>query len=235
MTEAEWLSSGEPEKMLVCLGEQGLITQKAGGHRRLRLFVVACCRRAWDCFSQEERHAIVVAEVQADRRKQDASAIEAAALLVPEDPPGTKWNPTRCAARFALTDRPWDAACRGPRNVASVVAIRDSGGEWPLLHDSAYNASRARELARQADVLRDVFGNPFHSPTLAPEWLAWGDGVVPALAKGIYEDCAFDRLPILADALEEAGCTDTDVLGHCRGKGPHVRGCWVVDLAMRKK
>jgi hypothetical protein len=55
------------------------------------------------------------------------------------------------------------------------------------------------------------------------------------LATAIYEESAFDRLPILADALEEAGCTDVELLGHLRGPGPHVRGCWVVDLITGKK
>jgi hypothetical protein len=58
---------------------------------------------------------------------------------------------------------------------------------------------------------------------------------VPKLAASIYEQRAFDRLPVLADALEEAGCTDADILGHLRGPGPHVRGCWAVDLILGKR
>jgi hypothetical protein len=65
-----------------------------------------------------------------------------------------------------------------------------------------------------------------------PEWLAWNGGTVPALARAIYAERAFDRLPILADALEEAGCTDAALLAHCRGPGPHVRGCWAIDLIL---
>jgi hypothetical protein len=64
--------------------------------------------------------------------------------------------------------------------------------------------------------------------------LAWRDSTIRKLAKSIYDDRAFDRLPLLADALEEAGCTDADILAHCRGDGPHVRGCWVVDLILGK-
>jgi hypothetical protein len=55
------------------------------------------------------------------------------------------------------------------------------------------------------------------------------------MAEVIYADSAFDRLPVLADALEEAGCTISDILDHCRGPGPHVRGCWVVDLLLGKE
>jgi hypothetical protein len=63
----------------------------------------------------------------------------------------------------------------------------------------------------------------------------WNESTVTELAQAIYTDRAFDRLPILADALEEAGCTDAAILEHCRGPGPHVRGCWVVDLLLGKE
>ncbi len=71
---------------------------------------------------------------------------------------------------------------------------------------------------------------PFRSMSINPMRLTWNGGTVVKLAQGIYDDHAFDRLPILADALEEVGCHDADILGHCRHPGPHVRGCWVVDL-----
>jgi hypothetical protein len=73
------------------------------------------------------------------------------------------------------------------------------------------------------------------SITVDPTWLSWNDGVVVNLAQAVYEERAFDCLPVLADALEEAGCTDADILAHCRSVGPHVRGCWVVDLLLLKE
>ncbi|MEO2092077.1 MAG: hypothetical protein ABGY75_21700, partial [Gemmataceae bacterium] len=76
-------------------------------------------------------------------------------------------------------------------------------------------------------LLRCIFGNPFQPVAFADSWRS---ETVVALAAGIYAERAFDRLPILADALEEAGCDHPDVLAHCRGPGPHARGCWVVDL-----
>ena len=85
--------------------------------------------------------------------------------------------------------------------------------------------------AAQAAVLRDIFGNPFRPVTADRSWLT---STVVSLAQGIYAERAFDRLPILADALQDAGCEHPDVLGHCRGSGPHVRGCWVVDLLLGK-
>jgi hypothetical protein len=67
-----------------------------------------------------------------------------------------------------------------------------------------------------------------------PAWLRWQDGAAVHIVKAIYDERRFQDLPILADALEEAGCTDPEILGHCRGTGPHVRGCWVVDAILGK-
>jgi hypothetical protein len=80
--------------------------------------------------------------------------------------------------------------------------------------------------------LRDIVGNPFRPVSVEPSWRA---SPVLDLARSIYDERAFDRLPILADALEDAGCTNADILGHCRGGGDHVRGCWVVDLVLGKQ
>ena len=85
--------------------------------------------------------------------------------------------------------------------------------------------------AEQAPILRCIFGNPFRPATLDPNWRT---STVLALAQGIYDDRAFDRLPILADALQDAGCDNEEMLAHCRGEGPHARGCWVVDLVLGK-
>ncbi len=84
---------------------------------------------------------------------------------------------------------------------------------------------------RQADALRDALGNPFAPVAWEPSWRS---ETVVALAPGVHFDNAFDRLPILADALEEAGCDSQEVLTHCRDSGPHARGCWVVDAARGK-
>ena len=81
-----------------------------------------------------------------------------------------------------------------------------------------------------------MFGDPFYPAVLDASWLTWHSGVVRTLAQSVYDDRAFDRLPILADALEEAGCCDTTILSHCRQKAEHIRGCfWVVDLILAKK
>ncbi len=83
-----------------------------------------------------------------------------------------------------------------------------------------------------SDQIRDIFGNPFRPVACDPEWLT---SDVLALARGIYDDRAFDRMPILADALQDAGCDNDEVLNHCRDPNQiHVRGCWVVDLLLGK-
>src|SRR5262249_8908331 len=89
-----------------------------------------------------------------------------------------------------------------------------------------------KEEAIQTQLLHCIFGNPFRPVTLDPFWLTSN---VVALAQAIYDERAFERMPILGDALEDAGCDDDDLLAHCRGAGPHVRGCWVVDLLLGKE
>ena len=91
------------------------------------------------------------------------------------------------------------------------------------------------ESMRQAELLRDVIGNPFHRHVIDPAWLAWNGATVHRIASSIYESKNWDELPILADALEDAGCGDADILTHCRSTGLHTRGCWVVDLLLDKR
>lgn len=92
-------------------------------------------------------------------------------------------------------------------------------------------SSRLPESEQFVTIFHDIFGNPFRPVTINPRWLT---ETVVALATGIYSERAFDRMPILADALEDAGCDHADILDHCRSNGPHVRGCWVVDLLLGK-
>ncbi len=84
---------------------------------------------------------------------------------------------------------------------------------------------------KQAALVREIIGNPFRPVAIDPSWLS---STAFALAQGIYDDKAFDRLPILADALQDAGCENADLLNHLRSEGPHVKGCWVLDLILGK-
>jgi len=109
------------------------------------------------------------------------------------------------------------------RDTATLVAFavgRENSQPW------------MQERSLQSQLLRCVVGNPFRPVAVDPPWLTSN---VSALALGIYDERAFDRMPILADALEDAGCDDAEMLNHCREPGPHVRGCWVVDLLLGKE
>jgi hypothetical protein len=112
---------------------------------------------------------------------------------------------------------------------------------WAVVHSPYGAALRCSQESRlwrglhRSDLLRCITGNPFSPARIDPSWLAWDAGTVRNLAWGVYEERAFERLPILGDALEEAGCTDGAVLDHCRRPGPHARGCWVVDQILGKE
>lgn len=123
--------------------------------------------------------------------------------------------------------------------VAAVNASYDNEAYYAGAHDypdfepnHPHLMSRRAEQAAQCNLIRDIFGNPFRPINGDPAWLT---ETVVALAEGIYAERAFDRMPILADALEDAGCDNADVLNHCRQPGEHVRGCWVVDLLTGRK
>src|SRR5262249_6140035 len=120
------------------------------------------------------------------------------------------------AARAAAGETAWEAAWKAAFSAAWVETERATLGaceaEWEV----------------QADILRDMF--TFRPSQVSPSVLTWHGSTVPQLAQGIYDERAVDSLPILADALEDAGCNSNDLLSHLRGPGPHVRGCWVIDL-----
>jgi hypothetical protein len=145
----------------------------------------------------------------------------------------------------------WEDVCRWIDNQPTAGGERFRFFSWcvaelgwrPLLVKEEWTV--AWVLAREADLgghgpqqcafLRDLFGNPFCPlPRLPAAILAWNDGTVHRIAEGIYTERAFDRLPILADALEDAGCDNANILNHCRQPGVHVRGCWVIDSLLAK-
>jgi hypothetical protein len=213
------------------------------GHpRRRRLFGVACARQVWDLLSTDTRSAVLISERLADGRATDAD-LRAAAVQIPFG--GITYQQhAHIAAGYASAafyfhppaevnaQTMWnvhDAA----RNAAKAIATRVTGRappgqptpQWHAAWTAAYNAARAE----QADLVRDVFPPPGTSPAVEPGWLT---STVVALARRVYESRDFSPMPILADALQDAGCADELVLGHCRKTAPHVRGCWVVDLVL---
>src|SRR5262249_32405429 len=105
------------------------------------------------------------------------------------------------------------------------------GGNWGSTETLKRHQT---EFTRQADLLRDIIGNPFRPVTMDPAWAAWNGGTAVRLAEAMYRDHRFDAMPVLGDALEEAACTDTTILAHCRQLDGHVRGCWVADQLLGK-
>ncbi len=97
------------------------------------------------------------------------------------------------------------------------------------------SAGGVRDGEQPVALIRDVFGNPFRALPVDPGWLCFNNGVVGKLARACYEERDPARLAVLADAPEDAGFADQDILAHCRSGGPHVRGCWVVDLLLGKR
>lgn len=175
--------------------------------RKYALLAVACERRVFSPMTHPELRAAV-----------EAVERYAEGLLTPEEMAEIGW---------ASFDG-WSLA-----NHATESCQRAAGGRAdPSRWTPACEALAAAEAGVQARLIHDIFGNPFRPVACDPAWLSQ---TVLALAEAIYADRAFDRLPVLADALEEAGCDSPDILAHCRGDGPHVRGCWVIDAILGKE
>ena len=255
MTEAGWLACTDPEPMLGFLSRKearrnwlpfgrGLLAlMKIAGResafherptisrRRLRLFAAGCCRCIWDLLV-DERSKKVVAEAErfADGLVSWEEFSRTWLAGVPTWIPRGTYSAFSAAADAATATGDEDAASAAARaadRAAAAIA-------WSADLDSAAAWNSAKK--GQADVLRDIVGNPFRlPPAIEPAWLVWNDGTIRKIVQAIYEERAFDRLPILADALEDTGCDNVELLAHCRGDGPHVRGCWVVDLLLGKQ
>jgi hypothetical protein len=217
VNESDWLSSEDPTPLAEHL-------RNRGSNRKRRLFACACVRRVWRHLGEERSHrAVEVAERYADRQagKSDLAQACADALqgaLVPVDP--AYGSPT--AVRFA-SSAAYCVARPGATYPQIGVAVRE-----------ANTASDGRELPAQARLFRCVFGNPYR-PLSRPRWLPTE---ASALALAAYEERSLPsgaldtlRLGVLADALEEADCA-AELVEHLREAGPHVRGCWVVDLVL---
>jgi hypothetical protein len=213
MTEADWDSCTDPQKMLLFLRNSGKTSE-----RKLLLFACACCRSIWHLLTDKcSRRAVEVVEPFADGRATPQTF--------------RKWHWVAYEA-YEVTGGAAYAPYAAGHRVADLAAS-----------DAAESAAGAgQERASQCDLLRDIAANPFRAaPTIDPAWLTWNDGTVKKLAEAAYEERSLpdgtlegDRLAVLADALEEAGVNDNPLLEHLRGPGPHVRGCFVLDAILGK-
>ena len=129
-------------------------------------------------------------------------------------------------ARIGLPRQPEDVSLRGKSK--KKQAAREARLQAEI---AASKAHQIRVRTQFCDEFRDVAGNPFRPVVFAPNWRT---STAVALAQLMYDSRDFFQMPILADALQDAGCDNDDILNHCRGPGPHVRGCWVVDLVLGK-
>ncbi len=235
MTEAEWLTCADPQPMLT------LLRCKASD-RKLRLYACACCRQVWDLLLDERsRKAIDAADQYADGliSVEDLAVIHDAARsarkTVKRTIPLAGFSPAFNAARAAETvaENSVESAIAAVTWVASAIGNQAMPDPADGDFDDAYEAIWHYKMFYACPFLRDLFAYPLRS---IPFDLSLLTLTVVQLAQAIYDERAFDRLPVLADTLEEAGCTNADILNHCRSDGrPHVKGCWVVDSILRKK
>jgi hypothetical protein len=242
MTAAEWDACDDPTLMLRFLDD------KASG-RKVRLAACACVRRMWRLLADARlRCAVEVTERFADGEatpeELDAARWDAAradydvGIGVGTPMPFAEEMAAEWAARAALAVVRSDAelAEASWQSYAATAVAAEAGGAFAVdeAGGGAFAVADRGERKAQVALLRDVFGNPFRPIALDASWLAWNDGAIGKLARSIYDERAFSGLPLLADALEDAGCTDADILTHCREQGEHVRGCWAVDLLIGK-
>jgi hypothetical protein len=194
--------------------------------RKARLFILTAGRRLWEQLDAEVfRRAI---EVAWRLTEGTATAEEAAQVcedlrpILEEASSTDSWEVFhRVRVVYGLFRWPGAAARELITPLPCVAGVQPVR----LLTPQETNAC--------CDLLRDIFGDRGHPVSPDPAWLAWNDGTVVKLAKAIYRERRFENFPILADALEEAGCTDPDILGHCRQrKAGHVQGCFVVDALL---
>jgi hypothetical protein len=217
MTEVEWATSVDPKPMLDYLrGERA-------SDRKLRLYAVACCRRIWDFLTDlRSRKAVDAAEAYADgsvdRKRLIAVRDEARDVKrTLNGPTQTPFQRAANAAFDATRDTGGSASNNAPNEAARALNSED------------HNRFEEGERRQQANLLRCIFGNPLRPVVLDSAWLTPN---VVSLAQTIYDDRAFDGMPILGDLIEATGCDETEFIDHCRSQTEHVRGCWVVDALL---
>ena len=234
MTEAEWQTGTNPTAMLVHILDRA-------NPRKLRLFVCACARQLWALFrDMRSRRGIEVSERYADGQASEAER-QAAWTAALEAQADASWDATREAIAAAWTVH-HDVTVGAVRVIEDVVRVHARRAALEVARKGLWRAVRetrqAAELlarARQCDLLRDLFGNPWRPVVIDPVWLVWNGATLAHIARVLHDERRWEDLPVLADALEEAGCSDEAILSHCRAGGEHARGCHVLDALLGKR
>ena len=228
MTEAEWLQARNVRRLL-----PHAITR--GSNRKLRLLACAACDRVREHLLNPNSLAALDTLLSCPEWELGATQVDRAFRLaqeglasIREGASEQRWYYLYQEAATAVSIAPGPMSAE--RLDSALSSCRRARGLAATLSDEAEVIES--EEAHQAQLLRDVIGNPFRPGTIYRDWLT---STVKTLATQMYEARDFGAMPILADALQDAGCDDEDVLAHCRGPGPHVRGCWVVDLVLGKE
>jgi hypothetical protein len=211
MTEAEWLACADLTPMLEFLEGKAC-------DRKLRLTLCGWSRLNWKWIPEASRRAVEAADLFADGLASDVERRDADAKV---------WWDT---AGIKNTFRLWQAR----------LTLSEDVDLWPAVRSAASRNPRCK--SSQVALFRDIFGNPFRPPPAIPSSvLAWNGATVRRLAEAVYEDRQLPggtldaaRLAILGDALLDAGCDNEALIQHCHEQGPHVRGCWAVDLILGK-
>jgi hypothetical protein len=246
MTSKEWRRCNDPLKMIAAL--KGVASERKG-----RLYLCGGCRTIWHLlYDARSQRAVEVAERFADGHANQEERSNA--VFLAEIPtfgndfmPGEwrNWHPDgsippsvqRLVEMGVLTpeqleeDEPAVDKVVEDRLLAAASLAEASCSRSPFDHDWWH-----RDIARvpwPGDwLLRCVFGDPFLPFVFfSPAWLT---SEIVALARTMYEQRSFEQMPLLGEALKEGGCTNQEILNHCRSQMPHVRGCWVVDLVLGK-
>jgi hypothetical protein len=223
MTLAEWLKATNWRAMYETLRRpcmEGRISP-----RKQASFCIACWRHAWqDLARPSPWHDLV------------RQAVEFAEHFVAGRCSAEDWYAAVKRADDAVPTikPPPDLFPSSLLDVMAAIALRMAmRSKSQGAGQAGIDAAVAREWARHGELLREIFTDFFVPADAAQAWLRWDGGALAQIARSIQDAGRFEDLPVLADALEEAGCTDQTFLEHCRGPGPHVRGCWVVDLLAR--
>jgi hypothetical protein len=242
MTESEWNTATDPEVMLEFLGHSRFAFMKSGhklSARKFRLCAVAVCRRVWSLLTDAElRTAVETAERYADGDATEEEFADACSdagarsgtLLSVAFSAGDRESYARANAASAASSAVRSFAFDAAKSSVYFAGLAMAGN---ALGQSTSSPEGMAERLAQAELLRDIFGNPWRSP--ATLGIALQTVPIVRMAAEVYESRSSERLPELAAALEEAGCDDAELLGHLRGETPHVRGCWALDAVLGKQ